>query len=380
MTPPGAPAVLAGALSTIAGKVSRGERLTFDDGLALFAADDLAALGALADRVRRAKNNDAAYYVVNRHINYSNLCVDDCLFCAFKRKPGEEGGYTFTLEEILRRAEDLERRGASELHIVGGHHPDLPFDFYETMLRELRTRHPGVALKAFTAAEILYFSKKFAMPVETVLARLGAAGLAMLPGGGAEVLSERVRKRLCRDSKGSTEAWLSVHRAAHRMGIPSNATLLFGHVERPEEKVEHLLHIRALQDETGGFLAFIPLAYHRENNNLGKLPEPTAAERLKHIAVARLVLDNVPHVKAYWPMFGVRLSQVALSFGADDVDGTVVEERIYHMAGAATPQELEEAELRDLIAEAGFRPVRRDAFYAGIPAPEKIRSRPASTV
>lgn len=372
---PGAPSTANAGVSPIADKINFGERLTFEDGLALFAAEDLAALGALADRVRRQKNGDAAYYVINRHINYSNLCVDDCLFCAFKRRPGEEGGYTFTMEEILRRAEDLERRGASELHIVGGHHPDLPFDFYETMLRELRTRHPGVALKAFTAAEILHFSGKFAMPVETVLARLKSAGLAMLPGGGAEVLSERVRKKLCRDSKGSTEAWLSVHRTAHRMGIRSNATLLFGHVERPEEKVEHLLHIRALQDETGGFLAFIPLAFHRENNNLGKLPEPTAAERLRHIAVSRLMLDNVPHVKAYWPMFGVRLSQVALSFGADDVDGTVVEERIYHMAGAATPQEMEEAALRDLIAEAGFRPVRRDAFYAPMPGPEKTRSR-----
>ncbi len=354
-------------LKEIARKLAAEKRLSFEDGLALFAADDLAALGALADRVRRARNGDAAYYVINRHINYSNLCVDDCLFCAFKRKPGEEGGYTFTLEEILARAEDLTRLGASELHIVGGHHPDLPFSFYETMLQGLHARHPSVTLKAFTAAEILYFAEKFGMPAETVLSRLKAAGLAMLPGGGAEVLSERVRKKLCRDSKGSTTAWLSVHRTAHRMGIPSNATLLFGHVERPEEKVEHLLHIRDLQDETRGFLSFIPLAYHNENNSLGKLPEPTAAERLRHIAVARLMLDNVPHVKAYWPMFGVKLAQVALSFGADDIDGTVVEERIYHMAGATTPQELAEADLRALIAEAGFRSVKRDAFYGDPP-------------
>lgn len=351
------------SLTTVARKIRSGERLSFEDGLSLFAAEDLAALGTLADRVRRAKNRDSAYYVVNRHINYSNLCIDDCLFCAFKRKPGERGGYTFTLEEIHARAEDLTRLGASELHIVGGHHPDLPFSFYETMLRELRARHPGVALKAFTAAEILYFAEKFRLTVEAVLVRLKAAGLTMLPGGGAEVLSERVRKKLCRDSKGSTEKWLFVHRAAHRMGIPSNATLLFGHVEKPEEKVEHLLHIRDLQDETGGFLSFIPLAFHNENNSLGKLPEPTAAERLKHVAIARLMLDNVPHIKAYWPMFGVKLAQVALSFGADDIDGTVIEERIYHMAGATTPQALAESELRALIEESGFRPVRRDAFY-----------------
>ncbi len=339
------------------------QRLSFDEALALFAGDDLAALGAVADRVRRAKNGDAAYYVVNRHINYSNLCVDDCLFCAFKRKPGEEGGYTFSMEEILARAEDLTRLGASELHIVGGHHPDLPFNFYETMLRELHARHPAVALKAFTAAEILHFSEKFGMPVETVLERLKAAGLSMLPGGGAEVLSERVRKKLCRDSKGSAAAWLAVHRAAHRMGIPSNATLLFGHVEKPEETIEHLLHVRDLQDETQGFLSFIPLAFHAENNNLGKLPEPTAVDRLRHVALARVVLDNIPHIKAYWPMFGVKLAQVALSFGADDIDGTVVEEKIYHMAGATTPQELRETDLRALITEAGFRPVKRDALY-----------------
>ncbi len=360
--PTAAPALSAG-LSGVAQKIDRAERLSVEDALALFLCDDLAELGRLADRVRRAKNGDAATYVINRHINYSNLCVDDCLFCAFKRKPGEAGGYTFTLDEIFKRAEDLTRLGASELHIVGGHHPDLPFSFYEEMLRGLHKRHPRAALKCFTAAEILYFSEKFGLAVEEILSRFKTVGLSMLPGGGAEVLSERVRKKLCRDSKGSTEKWLSVHRAAHRLGIPSNATLLFGHVERPQEKVEHLLHIRDLQDETGGVLAFIPLAYHHENNALGKLPEPTAVERLKHIAIARLVLDNVPHIKAYWPMFGVKLSQIALSFGADDIDGTIVEEKIYHMAGASTPQEMDEPALRRLIEEAGFRPVKRDAFH-----------------
>lgn len=363
-----------GTLAPIAEKVASGERLSRDEAVGLFTCEDVAALGRLADRVRRAKNGDAAYYVVNRHINYSNLCVDDCLFCAFKRKPGEAGGYTFPLAEIFRQAEDLVRLGAAELHIVGGHHPDLPFSYYEEMLRGLRARHPGVALKCFTAAEILHFAKTFDLAVEEILTRFKAAGLSMLPGGGAEVLSERVRRKLCRDAKGSAEAWLSVHRAAHALGIPSNATLLFGHVERPEDKAEHLLRVRDLQDETGGFLAFIPLAYHRENNNLGKLPEPTALERLRHIAVARLVLDNVPHIKAYWPMFGVRLTQVALSFGADDVDGTIVEERIYHMAGARTPQALSERALRDLIAEAGFRPVKRDAFYNALEPEEAPRA------
>lgn len=356
-----------GGIAGIAQKCARGERLDAEDGLALFACEEIAAVGRLAHEARLAKNGDAATYVINRHINYSNLCVDACLFCAFARRPGEPGAYAFTLDEILERAGDLETRGVSELHMVGGHHPDWPLSFYEEMLARLQAAHPTVTLKCFTAAEILHFSNRSGLPVETVLARLKTAGLGMLPGGGAEVLSERVRRKLCRDAKGSAQQWLAVHRSAHRMGIPSNATLLFGHVERPEEKVEHLLRIRDLQDETGGFLAFVPLAFHAENNALGKLPEPSILERLRHIAVSRLLLDNVPHIKAYWPMFGVRASQIALSFGADDIDGTVVEERIYHMAGAATPQELDEETLRNLIEEAGFRAVRRDAFYH--PAP-----------
>lgn len=349
-------------LAPIAEKVERGDRLSREDGLALFACADLALLGTLADAVRRRKSGDAAYYVVNRHINYSNLCVDSCLFCAFARKPGQDGAYAFSIDEILAKAAEAVSLGATEIHIVGGHHPDLPFSFYEEMLRRLRAANPSIALKCFTAAEILYFAGKFSMSVDEVLSRFQAAGLSMLPGGGAEVLSERVRKKLCRD-KGSTEEWLGVHRAAHRMGLPTNATLLYGHIETEAEKVDHLLHIRSLQDETGGFLSFIPLAYHHENNRLARLSEPTGIDSLRHVAVARLMLDNVPHVKAYWPMLGERIAQLALSFGADDLDGTVIEERIYHMAGAATPQGLPERTLRALIEEAGFRPVKRDAFY-----------------
>jgi aminodeoxyfutalosine synthase len=349
-------------LDRIARKVDPGERLTREEGLALFRTAEVHRLGRLADAVRRRRHGRKAYYVVNRHINYSNVCVDSCLFCAFARKRGREGAYEWDLEEIFRRAEDLTRMGATELHIVGGHHPDFPFSYYTGMIRGLKERHPGVTLKAFTAAEIQHFRDLFGMSVERILTELKEAGLGMLPGGGAEVFSQRVERKLFRE-KGDAQSWLTVHRTAHRLGLRSNATLLYGHIETDEEKVEHLLLLRGLQDQTGGFLSFIPLAFHPENTPMEKLPAPTGIDELRHVAVARLMLDNFEHVKAYWPMMGVATAQIALSYGADDIDGTVVEEKIYHMAGARTPQGVSVEDLERLILESGHEPVERDAFY-----------------
>ncbi len=350
------------SLLDVARKVERGERLTREDGERLLATPDLHELGRLANLVRERKHGKNAYFVINRHINYSNVCVDTCLFCAFARRPGEEGGYLYTMDEMARKAEEAVAIGATEIHIVGGLHPDLPFAFYTEMLSELKRRFPAIHLKAFTAVEIAYFAEKFGMTREGVLSALRDAGLGSLPGGGAEILVERVRKKLCRD-KIDTEAWLDVHRLAHRMGIRSNATMLYGHIERDDEKIEHMLRIRELQDETGGFLTFIPLSFHPENTFLAKLPKATGTMDLRHIAVSRLMVDNVDHVKAYWTMTGLPIAQIALSFGADDMDGTVIEEKITHMAGGRSPQGVTQEDLCRLIREAGRVPIKRDTLY-----------------
>jgi len=352
-------------LRDITARLEKGERLSADDGARLFRGADLLELGALAHRVRQARHGRRATFVRNLHLNYTNVCALRCDFCGYSRPDGAPGAFTVPLDEAFARAEAAARTGIREIHIVGGLHPDLPYGYYTDLLRGLRQRCPGVHLKAFTAVEIDHLAARAGRPVEAVLADLRAAGLDSLPGGGAEVFAERVRRRLC-PRKPNADRWLAVHRAAHRLGIPSTATMLYGHVETPEERVDHLLRIRALQDETGGFTAFIPLAYQPGPGRVGGAAGPTAQDDLRAIAVARLLLDNIEHIKAYWVMLGLKLAPVALHFGADDLDGTIEEEKIAHMAGAGSPAGVPAEALRRLIREAGMEPVERDARYAPV--------------
>jgi aminodeoxyfutalosine synthase len=321
-------------------------------------------LGRLADWVRRRLHGDATYYNVNRHLNPTNVCVYtyNCKFCSFAALPGEGHAWAMSHDEVYAHAAKQGGENATEFHIVGGLHPELPLAWYEEMLRGLRARFPRAHLKAFTAIEIGWFAKLEKLSIEEVLRRLVAAGLGSLPGGGAEIFHPEVREVIC-DGKLDADEWIEVHRVAHRMGLKSNCTMLYGHVEKAHHKVDHLLRLRALQDETAGFNAFIPLAYHPENNYLGLRWHTTGLDDLRHIAAARLVLDNIPHVKAYWVMVTPKLAQVALRFGADDLDGTIVEEHIYHMAGAETAQQLTRGELERIVRLAGLRPVERDTLY-----------------
>ena len=350
-------------LADIARKVSDGERLSGEDGLQLLATPHLAAVGALADTVRERLHGDRAYFIVNRHINYTNICVNRCRFCAFSRGPGDADAYVLSVEECLEKAASFQSGRVSEFHIVGGCHPDLRLDYYTTLLSDLRSRFRGVHLQAFTAVEIAHIARVSGISVRDCLGRLREAGLGSLPGGGAEVFSSRVRDQLC-PQKLSGDDWLEVMRAAHGLGMHSNCTMLYGHIETPQEVVDHLLRLRGLQDETAGFLAFIPLAFHPENTQLrGEVVGPSAWNHLQVLAVSRLLLDNVPHVKTFWIMVGLKVAEVGLSFGADDVDGTVVEENITHAAGARTPEALSIGEIKRLIGRAGRIPVERDTLY-----------------
>ena len=350
-------------LDAVAAKAASGERLSADDGLRLIRTPHLAAVGALADLVRERLHGDRSYYIVNRHINYTNICVNRCRFCAFSRGEGEPGAYLFSVAECLAKAESFRAGRVSEFHIVGGCHPTLGLNYYVELLSEFRRRFPEVHLQALTAVEIAHIAGREGISVRECLARLRDAGLGSLPGGGAEVFSCRVRHELCPD-KLSSEEWLEVMRTAHSLGIRSNCTLLYGHIERDEEVIDHLIRLRSLQDDSGGFLAFIPLAFHPAHTSLeGSIPGPTALEKLRILAVSRLMLDNIPHIKVFWIMIGLRLAQVALSFGADDVDGTVAEERITHAAGAETPEALTTNEITQLIRGAGRIPVERDTLY-----------------
>ena len=352
-------------LVPIAEKVQAGERLTFEDGLALYRTHDLLALGWLANSVRERLHSNVCYYNINRHINPTNVCVAHCRLCAFGRDPNVPGAYTMALEEVFRTAASGSTEAVTEVHIVGGLHPDLTFDYYLDLIRGLKQRFPQVHLKAFTMVEIGYFAKITKLPAREVLLKLKQAGLDSLPGGGAEIFHPRVRKVIC-DHKTSGQLWLQIARTAHELGLHSNATMLYGHIETEEERVDHLLKLRALQDETRGFVCFIPLAFHPENTALSHLPKPTGFLDLKNIAASRLLLDNFPHIKAYWIMLTPRIAQVALRFGADDIDGTVVEEKIYHDAGATTAQGLRRSELLRLIREAGREPVERDTLYRAV--------------
>jgi aminodeoxyfutalosine synthase len=350
-------------LAEVAGKVARGERLSRDDGLRLLATPHLAAVGALANGMRERLHGDRTHYIVNRHINYTNICVNRCRFCAFSRSEGEEGAYVLTVDECVEKARSFRGGRVSEFHIVGGCHPSLGLDYYLSLLSALRSSFPQVHLQAFTAVEISHIARLSGLSVRDCLERLREAGLGSLPGGGAEVFSPRLRSLLC-PQKLPGDEWLEVMRVAHSLGIRSNCTLLYGHLERPAEVVDHLLRLRELQDETGGFLAFIPLAFHPANTGLdGQVTGRTVWDDLRIIAAGRLLLDNIPHIKVFWIMVGLKVAQIALGFGADDVDGTVVEERITHAAGAETPEALTVAELCGMIEAAGRRPVERDTLY-----------------
>jgi aminodeoxyfutalosine synthase len=353
---------MASFLDEIAAKVDGGARLSFEDGVRLMKEHDVGALGVLANRVRERKHGDRTYFNVNMHLNATNVCVADCHFCSFARlQEGMPGAYTMTIEEAVQKVRSRPN-DMTEIHIVNGLHPGLPFSYYEELLRAIKRERPQLHIKGFTAVEIHYYAEHYGMTVTEVLEKLRAAGLDSLPGGGAEVFAERVRRKICAD-KVDADGWLAIHRVAHKMGMRSNCTLLYGHIETVEERVDHMLRLRTLQDETGGFQTFIPLAFHNENNALEKLPGPTGVDDLRVFAVARLMLDNIPHVKAYWAMLGVKAAQIALWYGADDVDGTVEEEKIYKMAGSRAPDALTRAELVRLIRAAGRVPVERDTLY-----------------
>jgi aminodeoxyfutalosine synthase len=363
-------------LAPIAAKVMDGERLTFDDGVALFRSKDLLAVGSLAHFAREKLHGNRTYFNVNRHINPTNVCVASCRLCAFGRKADAPGAYTMALEEALETAGRGWSESVTEFHIVGGLHPELPFQYYVDLLRGLKERFPTVHLKAFTAVEIAYYSQISRLTYREILEELKDAGLGSISGGGAEIFAPATRRKIC-DHKIGAHAWLRVHRTAHELGLHSTATMLYGHIETDEDRVDHLLQLRGLQDQTGGFMTFIPLKFHAANTELGKdidFRDTTGFTDLKAIAVSRLLLDNFPHVKAYWIMLTPRVAQVALRFGADDIDGTVVEEKIYHDAGATTPQGMTRQELIRLIREAGQEPFERDTLYqpvireAGAPA------------
>jgi aminodeoxyfutalosine synthase len=350
-------------LADISDKLDAGIRLDARDGVRLFESRDLLAVGWLANRERERRHGARAYYNFNIRLEATNVCVASCLFCAFARlKPGDPGAYTMSLEEAWNKLAQRRLQPLTEVHVVNGLHPDLPFDYYTELLRGFKRIRPDVHLKCFTAVEIAFFADLYGMTDEQVLRELMAAGLDSLPGGGAEIFAERVRRKIAHDKCG-TDRYLDIHRIAHRLGLRSNVTMLYGHIETSEERVDHMLRARALQDETGGFQAFIPLAFHPDNNQMRKLPAPTAADTLRVHAVARLMLDNIAHVKAFWIATGVEVAQTSLWFGVDDLDGTVQEEKIYHMAGARTPESMTTREIARLIRAAGREPVERDTLY-----------------
>ena len=349
-------------LRDIYDKVDAGQRIDETECYRLFQSNDLATIGLLANRVRERKNSNRAYYILNRHINYSNLCILDCDFCAFYRRRRAAGAYEYNLPEMITKAQEALRLGITELHIVGGLHPSFKWEYYVEMLRALQALDPRLHLKAFTAIEIKHLAWVGKRSIPDTLATLRAAGLGSLTGGGAEIFDPAVRQVICH-AKETADEWLTVHRTWHQMGGRSTCTMLIGHVETPAQRVDHLRQLRALQDETGGFTAFVPLAFHPENTKLAHLPGPSGYDLLKTLAIARIYLDNLDHIKAYWVLMGLKLAQVALSYGVDDLDGTIMEEKIYHMAGAQTPQQLAQAELVRVIREAGREPVQRDSLY-----------------
>ena len=349
-------------LGTILDKVEAGERLSDQDGLQLYRSPDILALGYLANMVRNRLNGDNTYFIYNQHINYSNICTNLCKFCAFGKEKGADKAYEMSVEDVKQKVRERLAEPITEIHMVGGIHPDLPFDYYLEVLRGIKEVKPEVHIQAFTCVEIAHLAKLAVKPVAETLEILKEAGLGSIPGGGAEVFSTRIRELTCADKLPGRD-WLEVTKTAHRQGLRTNATMLYGHIETMEERIEHLAALREAQDETHGFLAFIPLAFHPQNTGLSHLSRTTGIDDLKNIAVSRLFLDNFPHIKAYWVMIGPKLAQIALAFGADDMDGTVKEEIITHMAGADTEQAIGSTTLVNLIKEAGRLPIERDTLY-----------------
>ncbi|HTY84444.1 MAG TPA: aminofutalosine synthase MqnE [Silvibacterium sp.] len=352
-------------LEPIAARVQAGERLDFKDGVALYRSPDILAVGWLANYVREKLHGDIAYFNVNRHINPTNVCVAACRLCAFGRKKGSEGAYTMALEQAWETAASGYTEAVTEFHIVGGLHPDLPLEYFLDLVKGLKERFPQVHIKAFTMVEIAFLARRAKLGIPETLERLKQAGVDSMPGGGAEIFADRVRHIIC-DHKIDGDEWLDTARMAHRAGLKSNATMLYGHIENDEDRVDHLLKLRDLQDETHGFQTFIPLAFHPDNTPLAHLPRTTGMTDIRQIAVSRLLLDNFPHIKAYWQMMTAKIAQIALRFGADDIDGTVIEEKIYHDAGATTPQGMRRQELMRLITAAGRVPVERDTLYRAV--------------
>src|SRR4051794_5526359 len=355
--------VITAGLSDIAEKLDASERLAFEDGVRLFACPDLLALGWLANREREKRHGARTYYNFNIRVEATNVCVASCLFCSFARlQPGDPGSYTMSLEQTWDKLRSRAAQPLTEIHVVNGLHPELPFEYYLDMLRGFKRIRPGIHLKCFTAVEIAFFADLYGKTDEQVLIELKEAGLDSLPGGGAEIFAPRVRRKLAHD-KCDADRYLAIHRTAHGLNMRTNVTMLYGHIETSEERVDHMLRIRALQDETRGIQAFIPLAFHPDNNQMRKLPAPTATDSLRVHAVGRLMLDNVPHIKAYWIATGVEVAQTALWFGVNDLDGTVQEETIYHMAGSKTPNAMTPRQLERLILAAGREPLERDTLY-----------------
>lgn len=349
-------------LDDILEKVKSGDRLSLEDGVRLYQSPDIMAVGYLANIVRERINKDNAYFIYNQHINYSNICTNLCKFCAFGKDKESDLAYEMSIEEIGKKVRERLQEPITEIHMVGGIHPDLPYSYYIDALRAIKSVRPDVHIQAFTCVEIAHFAELSGQSVADTIKELVNAGLGSIPGGGAEVFSPRIRNLTC-EKKLSGNGWLEVAKTAHGLGLRSNATMLYGHIETLEERIEHLDMLRCAQDETGGFLTFIPLAFHPKNTELHDLSRTSGIEDLKNIAVARCFLDNFPHIKAYWVMIGPKLAQVALSFGADDMDGTVKEELITHMAGGDTEQALSSEKLVRMIKEAGRKPIERDTLY-----------------
>lgn len=349
-------------LAEIRTKVENAVRLTFADGMFLEQHADLHTLGDLANLVRERKNGKVTYYNVNEHLNPTNVCVYRCIFCAFRADLKSPKGYLMSDEQIVERAREAHERGCTELHIVGGLHHQMPYEWYRNIIKIIHDAYPDLHLKAWTAVEWDWFSQLTKRPTKDLIADMREVGLGSLPGGGAEIFHEEIRSQIC-EHKADADTWIRIHREAHELGLRSNATMLYGSLERAEHRIDHLIRLRDLQDETGGFQTFIPLAFHPANTRLDHLPKPSGLMDLRTMAISRLMLDNFPHIKAYWVMLGIQIAQTALSYGADDLDGTVVHEKIYHDAGSDSPQEMTVDEIRRLIVEAGRTPVERDTLY-----------------
>jgi len=348
-------------LADVRDKVEVGERLSFEDGIKLYECPEPLAVGALAHMVRTRLHGDKAFYVVNQHVNYTNVCVNGCVFCAYQREEGQDGGFVLSKDDVIAKI-DSAALTPREIHIVGGCHPKLGLDYFEDILSAIKERLPEVVLKCFTAVEIAHFAQLENISTTEVLTRLKAAGLDMLPGGGAEIFAPETRQQIC-PRKSTAEEWLAVHEEAHALDLKTNCTMLFGHIESIEDRIDHLIQLRESQDRGGGYTCFIPLPFLTENSQLTIENPLTGLDELRTIAISRLMLDNIPHIKAYWVMLGVKQAQAALKFGADDFDGTVVEEKIGHEAGATSEQGMTRSELTEMIKGCGCTPVERDGFF-----------------